>query len=196
VFFTLLPCKQSRARNDRFWPLVAEDGSAAWQRPAAPTPSQGPASDSPLSWRLVWARRRTGHGLARQGRRRRYSRRARAWSLEAEGKALATRSSSSYSRWGSWQRTLAHDSSSVQEEMPRGTGSGAAEDGGDAPKWTAARDRGCTGDGGDAMEWGGRTTARCGEAETTRGGVGNFVFLWEADEAEWDATSNGADARV
>ena len=44
---------QSRSGNGRFWPLVAEDGGAAWQRPVAPTPGLGLANDGPLSRHLA-----------------------------------------------------------------------------------------------------------------------------------------------
>lgn len=48
----------------------------------------------------------------------RCSRRARAWSLEAEGEAAATGSGGSCSRWGGWQRISAAVSSSSLPPLP------------------------------------------------------------------------------
>jgi hypothetical protein len=51
----------------------------------------------------------------------------------------------------------------------------------EAPRCTGPS---AVGDGGGAPEWGERRAAQCGEVETARGGVGNFVFLMrEAGEA-------------
>jgi hypothetical protein len=111
--------------------------------------------------------------MAQQGRRHCCSRRARAWSLEAEGEVTVTGSSSTCSRRDDWQRTSIEDSSSLRgTEAPQGMGvpQGMA---------VAARDRGAMGDGdGGTAEWGGRTAARHGEATTARGGVGIFYERW------------------
>jgi hypothetical protein len=123
--------------------------------------------NAPLSWRLGWVRRRTEHSIARRGRRCRYSRRAPARSLEAEGEAPTNGPSNHYSRWGGWQRTLTKDSSSLRgTKAPRGTSR--------APRGmaAAARRSGLWRE----IEAPGRWRLRRGEAETARDGVRNFVF--------------------
>jgi len=89
---------QSKVGNGLFRPPVVEDGGAAWQQPAAPVPSLCSASDTPSSG--AWPGRGRGRSTAwRGGDGGRFSHRAGAWNLEAEGEAPATRSSGNCSRW-------------------------------------------------------------------------------------------------
>jgi len=99
AFLTHFPCNVEQS-GERPVPTTGGRGWwRSWLLPAAPVPSLCSASDTPSSG--AWPGRGGGRSTAwRGGDGGRFSHRAGAWNLEAEGEAPATGSSGNCSRWG------------------------------------------------------------------------------------------------